>query len=320
MSSRRGYALVELLVSMLLLLIVLGGVYRLLNSTQRLSRAQAERVDMQSSMRAGALIVPIELREIGYDTITVAALAAATGNTDSPDIQIADGDSIQFRAIRGNGVICAVSGSQITMSTAWLYSSLRAPVTTDSVLIFVDKDQTTTADDRWIARAITAATASSTACPTTWPTGRAGITFTVAATTAGTFNATVTLPQGSTSDVVASTDVTVGSPVKFFEVMRYSLYQSGGKNWLGAQSVSAGASRQPVLGPLAPSGFHLTYYDSTGTVLTPTTELLRSGIRTIRVSMLAVSDQNVASSDRGTAAQVTDSVVTTVALRNSITR
>jgi hypothetical protein len=119
---------------------------------------------------------------------------------------------------------------------------------------------------------------------------------------------------------VASTDVTVGSPVKFFEVMRYGSYQTGGKTWLGAQSVSAAATRQPVLGPLAANGFHLTYYDSASAQITGTTQLERSRIRTIRVSMIAASDENLSSSGAGGPAQVTDSVVTTVALRNSLIR
>src|SRR4051812_5213893 len=82
MTGRRGFTLVELLVSMVLLVIVAGGIYRLLNATQRISRAQAERVDMQSNMRAGALILAAELRAVAYDNNP-----GAVGNTEVPDIQ-----------------------------------------------------------------------------------------------------------------------------------------------------------------------------------------------------------------------------------------
>jgi hypothetical protein len=114
--------------------------------------------------------------------------------------------------------------------------------------------------------------------------------------------------------------VTVGSPIKFFEVMRYGIYQDGGKNMLGAERLNYTGAREPVLGPLAANGFHLTYYDSTGAPITPSAPDVRSRIRTIRVSMIAASDQGLSSSGAGGNRQVFDSVVTTVALRNSITR
>jgi hypothetical protein len=103
--------------------------------------------------------------------------------------------------------------------------------------------------------------------------------------------------------------------------MRYGIYQNAaGKNMLGAERLNYSGAREPVLGPLAASGFHLTYYDSLGAVITPSTAPIRSRIRTIRISTLAASDQNLSSSGAGGPRQVVDSVVTTVALRNSITR
>src|SRR4051812_8482372 len=135
MTGRRGFTLVELLVSMVLLVIVAGGIYRLLNATQRISRAQAERVDMQSNMRAGALILAAELRAVAYDTNPGAAVS--TVNTDVPDILKAYPDSIQFRAIRGTGVICQFTSSSITISTSTTapYPRVRELLATDSLLI-----------------------------------------------------------------------------------------------------------------------------------------------------------------------------------------
>jgi prepilin-type N-terminal cleavage/methylation domain-containing protein len=315
MTSRRGFTLIELLVSMVLMLIVSGSIYRLLNTTQRISRAQAARVDMQSNMRAGTLILPAELREVGYDT-----MPGTAGNTNVPDIQMATGDSIRFRAVRGSGIICSVAGTTITISTAAAYSGLRSMATTDSLLIFVDGDPTTTADDRWVARGISSiSAASTTACPAgwlgTWP--RDGFTITIPNWTA---NNVIVGASTTVNDVVASTSVTTGSPIKFFEIMRYGIYSSGGKNLLGAEALNSGGARQPVLGPLAANGFHLTYYDSTGAQITPRAQDVRSRIRTIRISMIGTSDENVSSSGTGGARQVLDSVVTTVALRNSLAR
>jgi prepilin-type N-terminal cleavage/methylation domain-containing protein len=317
MTSRRGFTLVELLVSLVLLVIVLGATYQLLTNTQRISRAQAERVDMQSNMRAGTIIIPTELQALGYDTIPVSAL----GNTISPDIIAAAPDSIVFRAMRGAGIICAisVSGSQatFTVSTDWLYSAARAPVASprDSALIFVDDNPDFTTDDRWIARPITSVGASSaSACPAGWPNGRTGYSITV--TASGTF----TLGGTSVTDNLTASQFTVGSPIRFFEVMQYGLYTSGGKQYLGAYSLSNGDSREPVLGPLASSGFQLAYFDSAGTALSGTSVAVRSRIRAVRVTLVGASDQNVSSTGYGGPAQVTDSVVTTVALRNSVTR
>ena len=74
MRNHRGFTLVELLVVLLIMVVVTGGIYKLLNSTQRLSRAQAERVDLQSNVRTASLVIPNELREIN----TVVGAAAAS--------------------------------------------------------------------------------------------------------------------------------------------------------------------------------------------------------------------------------------------------
>ena len=67
MRNHRGFTLVELLVVLLIMVVVTGGIYKLLNSTQRLSRAQAERVDLQSNVRTASLVMqtsPLQIRFI----------------------------------------------------------------------------------------------------------------------------------------------------------------------------------------------------------------------------------------------------------------
>ena len=64
MRNHRGFSLVELLVVLMIMAIVTGGIYKLLNTTQRLSRAQAERMDLQSNVRVASIVIPNELREI----------------------------------------------------------------------------------------------------------------------------------------------------------------------------------------------------------------------------------------------------------------
>ena len=64
MSRRRGFTLVEVLLALVIMGVVAGAIYRLLNTNQRLSLAQAEQVSLQSNVRTGSLLVPSELREL----------------------------------------------------------------------------------------------------------------------------------------------------------------------------------------------------------------------------------------------------------------
>ncbi len=301
MNTRRGYTLVELLVALVLLTIVLGGIYRLLNNTQRISRAQAEHVDMQSNMRAGTLIVPTELRAIGFDSVPLAGAAAIV-----PDLQVIQANSVKFRAVRSLGFICSAAADQIKVDTtaaAGLYSQLRNPLPgQDSLMIFVEALTDQTTDDRWVSRAITGV--SGTTCPN----GHQGVLFQTPLS--------VTNPPAPANDPLVYTQLTLGSPVRTFEVMEYSLYQdASGPYYLGARSVSANATIQPVLGPLSSTGFGLKYYDQTGAETTDT-----RNVRAIQVTLIGVSGQNVTSTGYGAQQQATDSVVTLVQLRNAVHR
>ena len=94
MRHSRGFTLVELLVAMVIMLIVTGSIYTLLNTTQRVSRAQAERVDLQSNVRTGAIVVPNELREINN-------VEGALIGGPQVDILSATPTTLRYRAMRG---------------------------------------------------------------------------------------------------------------------------------------------------------------------------------------------------------------------------
>lgn len=302
MTQRRGFTLIELLVALVLLTIVLGAIYKLLNTTQRVSRAQAERIDMQSNMRAGTLIVPAELLSIGFDSVP----AAAANGPIVPDLQSIQPNSVQFRAYRSLGIVCQVNTvpNQLVVSTAANYSELRAPVASprDSLMIYVENDPTTIADDRWVSRPI--ASVGATTCPG----GSAARVFTTA------FDAV--------NDPVPPAQITAGSPLRTFEDMEYSLYQdANGLYYLGARSASDPlATRQPVLGPLSSNGFHLEYYDRDGTQITGNTLTDRRNVRTIRLTLVGVSSQAITSNGYSAQQQAVDSVVTLVQLRNAVHR
>jgi prepilin-type N-terminal cleavage/methylation domain-containing protein len=308
MKTRRGFTIIELLVALLLLTIVLGGIYRLLNNTQRIARAQAEHVDMQSNMRAGTLIVPSELRAIGFDSIPL-----ATADAIVPDLEDLQPNSVKFRAVRSLGFICQVltGPDRVVVRTAANYSQLRNPDASpgDSLMLFVEKDPTTTSDDRWVSRGI-----SGVPPVMNCPDGSAGRVFQT--------SFAVTTPSAPANDPVANTDITVGSPIRTFEVMEYKLYQdASGLYYLGARSASNGAAIQPVLGPLrAADGFRLDYFNKNGTAITTTTAADKRNVRAIQVALIGVSSQNVTSNGYGAQQQAVDSVVTLVQLRNAVHR
>ena len=195
MRNHRGFTLVELLVVLVIMGIVTGGIFKLLNTTQRLSRAQAERVDLQSNVRVASIVIPTELREIN---------AVIGGTADQNDIvsMPAGGTSIQYRAMRGMGFVCAGG----TAAQLWLrdWNGLRAPVGTDVVYVFSDGAKTAIgSDDSWLQRAITG-TASGNTC-----TGTPVLTLNIGA-----------LPSAPP----------VGTPVRWYETMELSLYSNGGKS------------------------------------------------------------------------------------------
>lgn len=306
MRSRRGFTLIELIVALVLLLIVSGAAYQLLLNTQRVSRAQAERVDMQSNMRAGALLVPADLRMIGYDSVVAASTqlgVARSAGAVIPDILGMASDSIAFRAIRAAGMICSFpAANQIVVDTTNYYSAYRPIKAADSLLIYFDNDPGTSLDDGWFARGISSV--ASGTCPAAYG-SRAGLTLTLAS--GSTFRAP--------GQVSPPDSIQPGAPFKTFEVMVYKLYQSNGRWYLGARSASAGeTSLQPVLGPLAANGFRLDYFDSTGVSAATTPR----AVRMIRITLIAQSVQGVNATGYGGQALALDSIVTRVALRNAM--
>lgn len=327
MTSRRGFTLIELLVAVVVLTIVLGGVYNLLLNTQRVSRAQAEQMDMQSNMRAGTLILPSELREVGYDTTYLPAAGGLAGSaaTVQSDILAMGPTSIRIRAVRRSGIICAVGANTVNVFGNWNSSGYRAPTPSDDATIFVEGSATTGADDRWITRDLTGITTAGINCPAL------GAIPAGPGTRLEMLSFAAAIPGGL--DPVTSAQITVGSPVRLTEVMEYSLYTDAtdGKSYLGAQSISTGGVRQPVLGPLDPnSGFTLTYLDRDGNQIACAAPCnggfgsadmqARRRVRAVRVSVVAVSDENVNRAGHSGNQQLTDSVVTLVSLRNAVHR
>jgi prepilin-type N-terminal cleavage/methylation domain-containing protein len=282
MRNRRGFTLVEILVSLVIMLIVSGAIYKLLNSSQRLSRAQAERVTLQSNVRSGALIVPTELRELG----TVVSGTPAQNDV----LDFVGTTDIKYRAMRGIGFVCQTPAANTQIRLARSSYSGRDPVATrDGIYVFIDADESKGGVDSWLPLAVTGVTTG------TWCGGLATIQLTVPA--------------------AAITALPVGTPVRIYEEMWLKLYVDGGKSWLGAQSVNSGEAIQPVLGPLAAGeGLAFEYLNAAGT-----TAATKDAIKSIRVTLRGVVDQSITKGNgsSGALSNVQDTLVTQVVLRNA---
>lgn len=281
MRQRHGYTLVEIMVALVIMGLVTGAVYKVLNTSQRLSLAQAEQVTLQSNVRTGALVVPNELRELN----TVLA-----GTVDQNDIRIKGDDHIRYRAMRGLGFLCqqALAGALELRFSKATWTGLGPPLAANHDLyLFDDGNPNDAADDRWQLVTITGVASSPTACG-----GNEGFVLSVAA-----------LPVGAP----------VHTPVRLFEEMEMKLHPADGKWWLGAGSVKAGGAIEPVLGPLTNEGFGLEYFNSTGL---PTADA--SAVKSIRVTVRGLTDGAVRPGGTGTMGHLQDSLVSQVLLRNSI--
>lgn len=299
MTTRRGFTLVELMVALVLMTMVGGVTYQLLVNTQRVSRAQSFQVDMQDNVRVGALVVANELREVGYDNIPAAVLAAewAGAPASNPDLILAEPGRVQYKAMRGLGFVCSIGATQIVMRAA-SYQGLRAPTTTDSVAVYVEDLPNTSSDDVWIHGSITSVASQN--CPD----GKAGTRL------------TVVYPAWEAGKVAGR--VVLGGPVRVFEPMEIQYYAAGGRSWLGMRSLSTGEAIQPILGPLADltanqRGFTLTYLDVNNA---PTAVL--DNVRSIDVTLRGVTEAPVRPTGYGSTVVDSLSLSTRVALRNAL--
>ena len=282
MSNRRGFTLIEIMIALTLMLILMGAVYKLILSSQRLSRAQTERMSLQSNVRIGSLMVLSDLREL--NTVT-------GGSVAENDILAIAASDITYRGMRGSGYICqGPTATQVRISRT-SFSGYRDPVATrDSLYVFLEGNPDTETDDAWLPVAITAVSTAA-ACP-------------------GAIGAGITLTTPNTAALVG---LSTGTPVRFFEVMELKLHQADGKSWLGARSVSAGEAIQPVLGPLSDNdGFLLTYLNAAGAVTAD-----RTAIKSIQVTLRGISDGAVNAGIEGSPTRVQEELVSQIALRNS---
>ena len=158
MRQPRGFTLVEILIALVIMSVVTGALYQMLNNTQRLSRAQAEQVSLQSNVRTGSLVVPSELRELN----TVVGGVAAQN-----DILIALPDLVRYRAMRGLDTICQspAVGTEVRVFTTDV-AAYRDPVAgKDGIYVFIEGNPYKEQDDQWIQVPAITGVAPGNVCP-----------------------------------------------------------------------------------------------------------------------------------------------------------
>jgi hypothetical protein len=257
-----------------LLTLVGAAVLGTLVREQRLTRAQGELIGVAGALRTGAFLLPGELREIGADG----------------DLLSIAPESLTYRAYRSAGLACLVTPSEIVVPLTPLAGYRQSQPGRDSILLFVEGDSVTSGDDRWLALPL-GGLSTGRSCG-----GRPALSL-------STLIDTVATPLGR---------IHVDAPLRTFEVMQLRLYASGSQYWLGARSVSAGETIQPVLGPLTGTGLRFTYLDSTASAAAgPST------VRTISLVLRATTARPVATGGNGVPGLWLDSLSTEFRLRNA---
>jgi prepilin-type N-terminal cleavage/methylation domain-containing protein len=280
MTNRRGFTLVELLIALVLMSLLAASVSRVFNSQQRLAVSQVELASLQSNLRTGSIVAANELWELGSNAAGIS------------DISSFNAGGLTYRAMRGLGLACQVSRTEVRVRAAPLFGGRAIVPLQDSLLLFVDRDPQRSTDDTWLARRITAVTNGSS-CG-----GSPAVALTINAID------TLTTPLSA---------IITEAPIRTFEVMELRAVMVGSQYWLGARSVSGGqATLLPVAGPVTATGVNFAYFDATGN-----STAVAGNIRSIRITLYGQSERAVHTLGSATVQPIRDSLITTVTLRNA---
>lgn len=260
MRARRGFALAELLVSILLIAIVGGAVADGLRRQQQVFRSIALMVSTRGDARDAAEVLAADLASASpLDTLTLAADSA-----------------IEFFSLIGASISCdSAPGYAVPLPPEKLWSGhrlttlLAAPDSGDVLIVFNADSAATAGAPRWERHAI--ASVSSVSAASACPSAR-GFT-TVEDQSAPAYVLTL---AGPVSDGISR-----GDPVRVLRRIRYSLYRASDSRWYlgqrrcGSVGPPACGAIQPVSGPYmayaatGPSGITLRYLDAGSVPLFP---------------------------------------------------
>ncbi|HKS05918.1 MAG TPA: type II secretion system protein [Gemmatimonadaceae bacterium] len=284
--NRRGFTLIELMITLVLTGIMAGLAYQAMRSSQQMTRTLSGRVDAQSTARSVMLYMATALRE----------LDASEG-----DLVVADPATMRYRAMRWTGLTCSgitVSGSdiQIRMRKSQIWG-FRAPSPgLDSILLYAENNTGTRADDVWLIASVSDTVTQ--ACPD----ASAGLRL------------TMLVSAGSGGNAAATAGFTQGSPMRGFQHEEVSLFSNAGSQWFGHRTMNAAGTwttTEALVGPLMSGGLTFTYYDTLSAVTAT-----RTNVASIGVIVRSLSTE-VGRTSAGVVSNMRDSLISRVALRNN---
>ncbi len=305
--SRRGFTMVELLVSLVIMGVVATAIYRVLVNNQRIYQEQTQRIDLSQNIRAAGTIMPSELREADANEGDVIAISPT---------------SITFRAMRWMGYICNLPNTgplpaaefpllTVIMSNKHQYGA-RAPQVGDSVLIRYEGDEGTRNDDSWVQGLIVTLVAGNCSGGVISPDNGPGLLMTVSAYMPSVANGLTPAAPNLTNTIYA------GAAIRGYVAVTYSLYNPvGDTSWyIGYQRGSG--TMQPLIGPVLANGLDLAYYDSTGAWLDPANANNRALVERVDITVRGRTALPVRRVSGGTVlGAIVDSVVVRTSFRNN---
>ena len=230
--GRRGFTMIELIVSFVIGLIVLGSVVQMMIVQGRGYRKQRELVDVRETAREAAALLSWDLRQAAVGGSSFAVMGANT---------------VTLRSPRGLGTICARHAALPRFGLWKTAGNIQATVD-DTALVYQ------MGRGAWSKLKITAVGTSATmgvaACA--WPGGRAPDM----------------VVEFGTATATELGYIRIGAPFRNFRRVEYAEFQENSRWWLGRKVGGAG-SYEKLTGPLrapASGGLAFTYYDTLGAV------------------------------------------------------
>ena len=228
--SRDGFSLLEVIVSLVVGIIVLGSVVQVMIGQGRGYRKQREVVDVRETGRQAAALFAWDLRQ--------AVIA------DGPFAAIGT-NSVAIRSPRGTGTICARHPS-LPRFGLWKTAGTFSAADTDTAVVYA------IGRGKWKTLKITAVGTPQdmgvTACA--WPGARPPDVVVQFAVTTKT----------------DTSWIRVGAPIRTFQRVEYAQFEQDSRWWLG-RKIGAAESYERLTGPLLPpssNGLAFIYYDTLG--------------------------------------------------------
>ena len=262
--------LIELLVAMVVSTVVMAAIYQVLVTNQRVYTVQREQVVGHQTVRAGSEVLFSELRQV------------SPGDGDL--LQLGQSE-VTFRAFRGFGLVCDISPSE---NRVWVRVVADDFSSDHGLVVFVDGDPDTSADDVWAVGSVSNLQRDSDRCDA--DVGADALVHRI------------------TSSGLASGDysgIRMGAPLRTFETFTYGAFEEGGDWYLARRT--PGGDVVPLVGPIeGRTGVRFEYLTADGTTTTTADE-----VRRVQITLRTRSE---ARDNRGN--QVADSVTVNVFLRN----